>query len=389
MMDKVLIDLIKISRAVGEDSSLVQGGGGNTSIKSKDGQCMYIKASGTALKDMTEEQGWRRLNVACVSSILGDQELAQLETNARELEVVRHLQLCIEDDLEVDSRPSVESHLHVLLDKVVIHLHPLAVAAYVCAQNGQAELEKLFRKQELPILWIPYADPGFNLGKQVTRLVDLYSRQHNEKPPIIFLQKHGLIVSGNAPDEAMELVHKVRELCNSKIKKNESVRLLEPDESEINKAIQTIHQAVLETTGEKPVVEYFMDEEIARFMSLKDAKELASLPPVVPEELAYSNGPAVWLDECNGQVIAGLLKSQIDEGQRPSTAFLVKGMGLFVASTKKAVPMIKDIISASFFIRRSAAHFGGVNPLTKQERDFVINWEAENFRIDIAKGVKR
>ena len=51
-MDKALADLIKISNLAGRDKTLVQGGGGNTSAKTADGKYMYIKASGTALKDM-------------------------------------------------------------------------------------------------------------------------------------------------------------------------------------------------------------------------------------------------------------------------------------------------------------------------------------------------
>ena len=51
-MDKALTDLIRISNVTGRDSSLVAGGGGNTSVKTDDGKFMFIKASGTALKDM-------------------------------------------------------------------------------------------------------------------------------------------------------------------------------------------------------------------------------------------------------------------------------------------------------------------------------------------------
>ena len=53
-----LIQLIEISRAVGADPDWVQGGGGNTSVKSPDGKRMFIKASGTALSEMDELRGW-------------------------------------------------------------------------------------------------------------------------------------------------------------------------------------------------------------------------------------------------------------------------------------------------------------------------------------------
>ena len=49
-MNEELRELVKISNAVGSDSSLVLGGFGNTSVKTADGKFMYIKQSGTALK---------------------------------------------------------------------------------------------------------------------------------------------------------------------------------------------------------------------------------------------------------------------------------------------------------------------------------------------------
>jgi len=82
MMDRALKDLIRISRSVGKDTSLVQGGGGNTSVKTADGRHMYIKASGTALKDMGERRGWRRLRLDPVLAILDDKSLGKLEPTA-------------------------------------------------------------------------------------------------------------------------------------------------------------------------------------------------------------------------------------------------------------------------------------------------------------------
>ena len=84
-MNKALADLIKISNITGKDSALVQGGGGNTSVKTDDGKYMYIKASGTALKDMSEDKGWRRLKISAVLSILADKDLAKLDAGPREI----------------------------------------------------------------------------------------------------------------------------------------------------------------------------------------------------------------------------------------------------------------------------------------------------------------
>ena len=95
-MDKALSDLIRISNATGKNPTLVQGGGGNTSVKTDDGKYMYIKASGTALKNMNEQCGWRRLRLDKVLEIIKDNQLAKLPAGVREPEVVHRLMLACE-----------------------------------------------------------------------------------------------------------------------------------------------------------------------------------------------------------------------------------------------------------------------------------------------------
>jgi rhamnose utilization protein RhaD (predicted bifunctional aldolase and dehydrogenase) len=190
-MDKALAELIRVSNATGKDPTLVQGGGGNTSVKTPDGKYMYIKASGTALKDMNEKQGWRRLQLGPVLSIIEDKALARLDVQARETEVVDRLLLACDDGVKGKARPSVEAHLHAFLDECVIHLHPSTVGAYLNAKNGKAELEKLFKDERLPPLWVPYTDPGLTLAKRIAKLVADYQRRFGKKPAILFLQKHG------------------------------------------------------------------------------------------------------------------------------------------------------------------------------------------------------
>jgi len=226
-MDKALLELIKISNAVGRDSSLVQGGGGNTSVKTADGKYMYIKASGTALKDMNVKRGWRRMRLEPVLAIIKDKSLAKLEVHKRETEVVNRLLLACDNAVTGGARPSVEAHLHAFLDKCVIHLHPSAAGAFANAKNGKAELEKVFKKIEnrkskienyLPLLWVPYTNPGFTLAKRIAKLVDDYQKQFGKKPAILFLEKHGLLISAGSANSALRLVRQVINSCDSKLK---------------------------------------------------------------------------------------------------------------------------------------------------------------------------
>ena len=380
-MDKALADLIKISNTTGKDSTLVAGGGGNTSVKTDDGKFMYIKASGTALKDMSAKRGWRRMRLEPVLSIIQDKNLAKLDASVREPEVVDRLLLACDDNVTSGARPSVESHLHACLDKCVIHLHPLVLAAYVSAKNGRARLEKLFKGEKLPPLWVPYADPGFMLAKKIAGLVDRYQKKYGEKPAIMLLQKHGLFVTAGTADAALRLVRKVIKTCKSKLKELKVHKITQPKKEDIEKAEASIRYAMLEATGQVLPVSFIpTDSVISAFMRRKDAKKLLATPALNPDELVYANGSAMWLDNCDTGIISRKLKSQVAKGQKPAAAFVIKSLGLFIAANEKTAPVIAEITTGSLFVRMNAQKFGGINPLSKRQQDFINNWEAEAFR---------
>ena len=384
-MDGTLTELIKISNTVGKDTSLVQGGGGNTSVKTKDGGYMYIKASGTALRDMNRQKGWRRLRLDSVLSIIKDKSIAQLDVYSRETEVVNRLLLACDDNV-TGARPSVESHLHSFLGKCVIHLHPVAVLAYACAGSGRAKLEKLFSEEKLPMLWVPYTDPGFMLAKRLLRLVSEYEKQFGRKPAILFLEKHGLLISADSADRALQLVRKVINRCSSRLKQLKAAKSKPANKKIVTEAKLCIRRAFFEAAGRRTTISYFYNETIAAFCHQKDAQKMLSSAVLTPDELLYANGPAMWVDKCDAGKIAAKLAKQIETGRKHSVAFLVKGTGLFIAAKEKFIPTVRDVVLSSFFIRTNAFRMGGILSLNKRQQDFINKWESDVFRKKLLSG---
>ena len=386
-MNKALEDLIRISKETGKDPTLVQGGGGNTSVKTADGQYMYIKASGTALKDMNAKEGWRRLRLDLARSVVKDNSIAQMQTQSREQEVVNRLLLACDDNVKTVARPSVEAHLHAWLDKCVIHLHPSSVGAYHNAKNGRAKLERLFKSETLPPLWVPYTDPGYRLAKRIARLVDRYQGQFGKSPAILFLHKHGLFITSNSAEGALRLVRRVISRCNSKLRQPKAGSAKSIRQEKISDVKLRIERAYFEGTGERMTIWYYYNDAIADFLNQNDAKKML-LGSLTPDELVYANGPAMWVEKCDSQSIAGRLKQQIQKGKKPVAAFLVKDVGLFVAGTGKIAPTVRDIVLYSIFIRTNAYRMGGILTLNKRQEDFINNWESEAFRKKLASTKK-
>lgn len=204
-MDKALAELIKISKFVGKDPDWTQNASGNTSVKTADGKFMFIKASGTALKDMTAKKGWRKMNLRKTRGITGDKN------------ITRRLIACCQDNTKENRPPSIEANLHVFLDRYVIHLHPVMVCAFLISKNGKAELEKLFADIRSAPLWVSYATPGYPLAKKINRLTTQYRKKHGHGPKILFIERHGLFVSAASAKEALKLVEQVISRCETKI----------------------------------------------------------------------------------------------------------------------------------------------------------------------------
>src|SRR3989339_75068 len=304
-MDKALAELIRISNIVGKDTRLVQGGGGNTSAKTEDGKFMFIKASGTALKDMSENKGWRRMRLADVVEVISDNKLAKKTANVRETEVVNRLLNACDDGVKDGSRPSVEAHLHSILDKFVIHLHPEVVGSYVNAKNGQSRIAKIFGKEKYPPLWVPYFDPGFMLGNKIAGLVEKYKQTYRRAPQVLFLDKHGLFVTADSANAALRLTKRVIKMCEDNLTSVRGGQFAKLSGEPINDVKLALRSAIFSASGKRVMVGHFINDAVAAFMKRKDAARLLAAPSLTPDELVYANGAAMWIENTD---IASLTK---------------------------------------------------------------------------------
>jgi len=144
-----------------------QSGGGNISVK--DGNRLYIKASGVSLSDVTISSGYSIVDNLLVMSSLNE-------------EVESDLMAFVLGDC---ARPSLEVYFHSFLKKYVVHLHPTALNSILCSKQPVVNM-------------IPYCKPGVVLSKKI---FEQYSGQS-----IIYLQNHGVILHADTYQEIMKLI---------------------------------------------------------------------------------------------------------------------------------------------------------------------------------------
>ncbi len=165
---------------------LVQGAGGNTSLK-RDGT-LWIKASGTWLAE------------AAFRSIFLALDLGKLQKRLRSSDV----HSAVGDDASGGLRPSIETPLHVLMPQsVVLHVHSVNAIAWAVRLDGRSQMRTLL--SGLPWAWVPYRRPGHRL----TRAVEEVISGMRSPPSILVLQNHGLLVAGDDCDSAEKLLTEV------------------------------------------------------------------------------------------------------------------------------------------------------------------------------------
>ncbi len=178
-----------LSAHLGADPLLVQGPGGNTSIK-HDG-VLWIKASGTWLKNACTDD----LFVPVAIEPLLDAVDRQLPSAEKSIDFI--CQALNPSGL----RPSIETTVHALLPfRVVLHVHCVNTIALAVRQDAQTILSS--RLHSFNWSWIPYVRPGLPLARMI---------QTNRRPDsnVLILGNHGLVVGADTVSDAQHLLQDV------------------------------------------------------------------------------------------------------------------------------------------------------------------------------------
>jgi ribulose-5-phosphate 4-epimerase/fuculose-1-phosphate aldolase len=189
--DGALADLVAYAVRAGADLRLVQGAGGNFSMKS-DG-VVWVKASGTRLAEAATRPIFVPLDLeAARPAVLVTESLA------------RHILTHVAPE---GLRPSIETAFHVLLPhRFVAHLHPSGAIALGLDPRSGARLDEVCRG--LTSLEVPYAKPGIELARRIHAL--LPEAIDPLTPLVVLLKNHGLVVAAATVAELEETIDLVR-----------------------------------------------------------------------------------------------------------------------------------------------------------------------------------
>lgn len=189
--DPLLNELCISCEKIGADKSIIQGAGGNVSIKI--GEIIWVKASGTWLADAKRKNIFVPLNLKKIQNDFANEDFEKLNNIGYEY--------IIEEYKTLNLKPSIETLFHAIMpQKIVVHAHSINSIILSCLENGLQLAQDVNDYNNL--VFIDYFKPGLQLAKAINQKID-----KNAKSQIAILQNHGILIGAQNIKIANDLLY--------------------------------------------------------------------------------------------------------------------------------------------------------------------------------------
>lgn len=346
--------LIKISKFAGERFDLVQAGGGNSSVKSSNGQ-MLIKASGCHLSEVGRGLNYAIVDNERLKNLFSDANLLTENSQRKREDYVKdYVQQCLMNS----SRPSIETTMHSLLGKYTLHTHSLTCNLVLSTSEAQKVCQEIYPEGR----FIPYKTPGIEVALEIEKDL-LESAPDYKKGYVAFLQNHGLIVSADDADQVINLTLQINRLfaeyTGFDISRFESATQLSMQIRDIpqfkSKIIYPVQNPVIENT-------------------FREAK--ADFSHFCPDTLVYCGRNVLRTqDESPAEVIQKYIVEKNDE---PVVLLDKSGIVFIMADSVRKAKDAEDLLLFYCIVRDNATE--NLVSLSEEEQNYLRNWEAEKYR---------
>jgi rhamnose utilization protein RhaD (predicted bifunctional aldolase and dehydrogenase) len=341
MANESLEKLVELSARLGSDLDLVQAGGGNTSIKEHG--TLWVKASGKWLAHAAADDMFLPVPMADIARRLAaeDEKFPEYQTRTG-----------------TALRPSVETAVHAVLpQRVVIHVHSVRTIAWAARAHGVAGVAALL--ENVRWSWIPYTHPGIPLAIRIQREID-------NRPDVLILENHGLVVGGDDCAAAEQLLHDVERRLSGPVR-----RAPPPDLDRLN-------------TLTREEWEISEDSEAHALAMLPRSWQIAQGGTLFPDQCVYL-GPGAAVVTTADALEAALRRYRQTYDFEP-VFLIVAGAGVLTRRGMKRAAR-ELLLCVKRVIERIPEEAQPVYlPASQVAR--LMNWDAEKYRIAMARRTK-
>ena len=317
---------------IGADPLLSQGAGGNVSWK--DGELLWVKASGTWLAHAENEEIFIAVDLAHLRIEIADENFSATP------KVVGDSSL----------RPSIETMLHALMPhKVVVHLHAVEILAHLVRINSLADLHQLI-PDDVDWVFVDYFKPGEELAKSVSTHI-----AGHPGADVIFLKNHGVVVGAESILEIEGIINSLTQTFSLDTGEHFHKQVCSPTPKQVNGYVYFQHGDLHQLATNKEYFDY-----------------LRTKWALYPDHIVFlGHSPHVYesFDEfaCTREKLTEL----------PELVFIYKE-GVYVLPNFSKAKTAQLICYYNVLIRQKS--MSQLNSLSDAQVSELIHWEAEKYR---------
>jgi rhamnulose-1-phosphate aldolase/alcohol dehydrogenase len=400
-----LESLVYRSNLLASDRSIVNFGGGNTSVKvteldhtGRERTVLWVKGSGSDLATITAE-GFTGLRLDEILPLLGRDEMTDEE-------MVAYLGQCqLSPSMP---RPSIETLLHAFVPhRHVDHTHPDAIGSIVGTVDGEQLARECFGSDAV---WIPYIRPGFTLSKLVAEAVE-----ENPDAKLVLLAKHGLVTWGETAEESyhstLEAINRAAAFTSARVASapfggGGIEAVVDEQRSELLRAVLPAIRGAVSSDGPR-ILKVDTSSEVVEFACGTESPELSQVGAACPDHLVHTRRRPVFVpfdpasdsaEALRDRAVAAIAQWQADEvgfferhradeqfGDPSPRVIVIQGVGLIsVGRTVKAALLARDLYHRAIAVMRVASSLGGFVSLDDAESFAIEYWPLELYKLSLA-----
>ena len=407
--------LVYRSNKLGEDLTLTNTGGGNTSSKLKESdpltgesvEVLWLKGSGGDLRT-AKRDGFASLYLdkvrAMKTQYLNDPERGP-KTPIEDVMYPLYSH-CV---FNLNPRAcSIDTPLHTFVPyKHVDHLHPNAVIAIAASVNQEKLTKEIYGDD---VIYIPWQRPGFDIGLKIEQLI-----KENPTAKGILLGHHGMS-SWNNDDKtcyetALEIIDRAASFIEAHDKGEETFggQKHQPLSEADRQRLQT--QIIPFIRGQVSAHKRFVgtvqdDERMLRFVNSNDGPRLAELGTSCPDHFLRTKIKPLFVDWNPASDDVEKLKSAIDTGlveyrkdyesyynkcKRPDspamrdpnpTVVLIPGLGMIAWGKNKSESRVTaEFYNCAIEVMRGAEAIDRYEAMDQQEAFDIEYWSLEEAKL--------
>jgi rhamnose utilization protein RhaD (predicted bifunctional aldolase and dehydrogenase) len=306
----------------------------------KDGDTLWIKASGTWLADASRKETFLPVDLVDLKSAMAAGDF-NASPRVRESSVLR---------------PSIETTLHALMPHtVVVHLHAVEILARLVRKDCDAQIASLAATL-CSWLSVGYFTPGADLARAISQ-----SMKQSPNFDVVFLKNHGVVIGGTDP---VEVDQRLR-------------RLVSAFQTQPRPDIESMPCPAISTGLREHGYRFSQDPEIhclaqngRLFRRLRDDWAL------YPDHVVFLGPRAVCFDDAD-DLVAWLDRSH----DRPRLVFL-RGLGVLEHATVTQAERAQIKCYCDVLLRQ--ADDEQLNTLGEAAVAQLVDWDAEKYRIGVS-----